>query len=401
MSHIELIGIHGPFLDEQQRTLIGRCRAVVASGRHTHLVQDSGLPIIPIAPIGQMVEGVQQHLSIGDVAILASGDPLFFGIGKTLLRYFDPARLRVHPALSAVQLACARFTVPWDDLTLLSLHGRHPDDVAGKILTHSRVMVFTDQTNSPDCIARQLLDALKASGDEERRATVRIRVAENLGLDDEALFAGSLEAAAARQFGPLNMVLIEQPPRQQHSRFGLTAADIHHSRGLITKDEVRAASVHKLSLPLTGVLWDVGGGSGSVSLEAARINPDLSVYTIEKKPEEHQNIRRNIRSYGAYNMHLICGEAPEALKDLPAPDRVFIGGSGRRLEEIITLCAARLKPGGRIVVNAVLQTTAGKAPMYLRQQGLRVETATIAVTRTTTDSQPTVFNPITIITGSA
>ena len=175
---------------------------------------------------------------------------------------------------------------------------------------------------------------------------------------------------------------------------------MHHSRGLITKDEVRAAGLHKLRLPDKGVLWDVGGGSGSVSLEAARMCPELAVYIIERKIEEQENIRNNIITYNACNMHLIKGEAPDALAGLPAPDRVFIGGSGNRLDTIIELAASKLSASGRIVVNAVLKKTAEQAPSLLHRQGLQVETATLSVTRTRYPEHKTQqFNPITIITG--
>ena len=403
MSRIELIGITGPVLDQQQQALISGCCAVVASTRQKTMLDGLKVPLIPIAPIQQMIQQVSECLRSGNVAILASGDPLFFGIGKTLLNHFNPSQLRIHPALSALQLACARFKIPWDDLTLLSLHGRAAGDIAGKILPHGKVMLFTDNSNTPEFIAQQLLLALQDTQDQQRIDGLRLRVAENLGLPDEALHEGNLEYISSKKFSPLNMVLVEQNTiARQTGRFGLNEGDIHHSRGLITKDEVRAASLHKLCLPQKGVFWDIGGGSGSISLEAARLNPELTVYTIEKKPEEQENIRRNIKEFSTYNIHLVCGEAPEALAELPPPDRIFIGGSGSHLEPIIAFSVPKLQRGGKIVVNAVLQKTAKKAPDYLQQQGLGVETTTIAVTRQKTNElQPTVFNPITIITGSS
>ncbi|WP_319550256.1 precorrin-6y C5,15-methyltransferase (decarboxylating) subunit CbiE [Desulfogranum marinum] len=403
MSRIELIGIAGPVLDQQQQVLISGCCAVVASARHQKMLSELTQPIIPIAPIQQMVDEVTQQLHLGSVAILASGDPLFYGIGKTLLSHFDPSQLRIHPALSALQLACARFKISWDDLTLISLHGRAAGDIAGKILGHAKAILFTDNTNTPAFIAQQLLLALEATQDQKRIDGLRMRVAENLGLPDEALYEGDLESISRKKFSPLNMVLVEQKNiPSQTSCFGLNEGDIHHSRGLITKNEVRAASLHKLCLPQQGVFWDIGGGSGSISLEAARLNPDLTVYTIEKKPEEQENIRRNIKEFNTYNMHLVCGEAPQALLELPSPDRIFIGGSGSHLEPIIAHSAPKLAKGGKIVVNAVLQKTAEQAPDCLQRHGLLVETATIAVTRKEkNERQPTIFNPITIITGSS
>ena len=403
MSRIELIGVSGKGLTAEQWPLLRRCAAIVVSRRHRPLVASLLHPLIDIAPVAAMVAKVEEALTTGDVAVLASGDPLFFGVGRTLIKRFGPERISIHPALSALQLACARFRVSWDDLALVSLHGRPDQNIPGRILRHSRAMLLTDGDSSPDRIAACLLEALAACGDNERIASVRVRVAENLGLAEERLTSGTLQEIAAARFSPLNMVLIEQPPQPQQPetiRFGLTEAEIQHSRGLITKDEVRAATLHRLRLPASGVLWDIGGGSGSVSLEAARLCPELAVHTIEKKPEEQANIRANIRTYGAYNIRLTGGEAPEALLGLPAPDRVFIGGSGRRLEAIIEAATARLGAGGRIVINAVLPQTETLALACLQRLGLRVESSTLAVTRRRhPDGESRVFNPITLITG--
>ncbi len=401
MPRIELIGVSGSTLSEEHNALVRRSAAVVVSRRHQPLVAGLACRLIDIAPVAAMLNQVAEALGSGDVAILASGDPLFYGIGRTLIDRFGSEQIMVHPALSAVQLACARFRIPWDDLTLVTLHGRSGMDIPGRILGRGKVLLFTDQHNSPDRVAASLLTALEACGDRQRIETIRIRVAENLGLTDERLTSGSLAAIAGQSFAPLNMMLVEQEFRPDTVRFGLRENEIQHSRGLITKDEVRAATLHRLRLPLTGVFWDIGGGSGSVSLEAARLCPDLSIYTIEKKPEGHNNIRENIRRYGTYNIHLISGEAPEALADLPTPDRIFIGGSGRKLEAIIEAAVDRLTGDGRIVINAVLEQTETTALACLQRLLPLVESSTLAVSRREyPGAEPRVFNPITLITGS-
>ncbi len=400
MSHIELIGVSGPALTTEQQDLVRRCAALVVSRRHQPLVSGLDTRRIAIAPLAAMLTEVEEVLATGDVAILASGDPLFYGIGRTLIDRFGPERITIHPALSAVQLACARFRLPWDDLALVSLHGRSGQDIPGRILRHTRVLLFTDQHNSPDRIAASLLEALSACEDRQRIAAIRIRVAENLGLAEERLITGGLGDIATRFFAPLNLMLVEQPPQPEALRFGLRENEIQHSRGLITKDEVRAATLHRLRLPAAGVFWDIGGGSGSVSLEAARLNPELSIYTVEKKPEEQNNIRANIRNAAVYNIHLISGEAPEALTGLPAPDRIFIGGSGQQLESVIEAAVACLPVGGRIVINAVLATTETTALACLQRLHLQVASSTLAVTRREyPDGEIRIFNPITLITG--
>ena len=399
MSRIELIGVSGPVLGDEQRRLIEGCVAVAVSRRYAPLVAECTARVVPITPLRVLFDQLTAALEEGDVAVLASGDPLFFGIGRSLIDRFGAERVRVHPAMSSVQMACARFGQPWDDLRLVSLHGRPGDAVPGQVLPYPRVLLLTDHRNSPDRVAADLLAALRAYDDRDRMAAIRVRVAENLGLTDERLTSGTLAEIAGQRFGPLNLILVEQPVRPCPCRFGLGEDEIRHSRGLITKDEVRAAVLHRLRLPENGVLWDVGGGSGSVSLEAARLCPELSVYTVERHPAEQANIRANIRTYGAFTIHLVDGEAPAALANLPDPDRVFIGGSGGQLEAILTAVVPRLRPGGRLVVSAVLARTETTARRVLAQLCRRVTSATLAVTRHEPGGPDRVLNPITFITG--
>ena len=413
MSEVFIFGVSGEKLPKEQLRKIATCSAVVVSSRHKELLKGMEIHRIPVAPVEEMVYALAVALNEGDVAVLASGDPLFFGIGRTLLERFNPERVHITPALSAVQLACTRFKLPWDDLPLISLHGRAPGDIAGRILNRPKVMLFTDHRNSPDRIARELLKVLDEYKDNARKHGIRIRIAENLGLTDERLCSGTLKDIAEQKFSPLNMMLIENRRAEKEEAvraseggfiFGLEEDDITHSRGLITKDEIRAVILHRLRLPRTGVFWDVGGGSGSVSVEAARLCPDLSIYIIEQKEESQENIRANIVRYGLYNIKLICGQAPDVLPDLPDPDRVFIGGSKGLLAEIIPRCAERLTHKGRMVASAVLKKTAEQAPLLMTNNGLKTDSRTVAVTREeiryTNYGEPGVLlNPITIITG--
>jgi precorrin-6Y C5,15-methyltransferase (decarboxylating) len=351
--------------------------------------------LIPIAPVQDALQQAAHFLTEGDVVVLATGDPLFFGIGRTLLQFFGPDRIVIHPALSSMQLAFSRFKIPWDDAKFLSLHGREIHNltataipgshgirasmpVAAAILIHDKVFLFTDRTSSPDRIAGSLLTECGSGINTE----YVVHVAENIGLDNEQLHTGTLSEIAEQTFGPLNvMILIKRSAAHPIPCFGLTEDEITHSRGLITKNEVRAASLHALRLPRHGVLWDVGAGSGSVGLEAARLFPELQVMAVERDEEQVKNIQKNRERFQAWNLKLFHGSALEVLKDLPAPDRVFIGGSGGQLRDIIDHVAERLRPGGRIVVNAVLEKTVQEAPTYLHAQGLEVTLSEIRVTR--------------------
>lgn len=398
---IFVFGVSGEQLNCEHIPYINTCKAVACSKRFSHLLDDMTVEQIPITPVTTMMDRVEVLLKHGTVGILASGDPLFFGIGKNLVSRFGEEKVRVFPAISAVQLACARFGVAWENLKILSLHGRSHKGIVGQVLSHSRILLFTDNHNSPGKIADLIHKTLVSCRDHTRIENIRVRVAENLGLANERLFSGSLTETVKQQFSPLNMMLFEQSTDSfsKLPTFGLLETEISHSRGLITKAEVRAVILHSLRLPPQGVFWDVGGGSGSISLEAAGIFPDLEIYTVEKKVEEQDNILCNLRAYNRYTIQLVKGNAPQALKTLPAPDRVFIGGSGGKLEEIIKHCVTSLKRSGLIVVSAVLKKTAEEAPQVMKKLGLGVEIKTVSVTRKKMDGDDNMLNPITIITG--
>jgi len=350
------------------------CKSLLAT-----VAADKLPSLIPLVPLAKSLKEIAISLEAGDVTLLASGDPLFYGIGRKLMDVFPKQEIHFHPALSSMQLCFARFGIPWDDSKVISLHGRHENLIAAKLLGAPKVFVFTDLKNSPDGIARELLK--KCGAKAVMRTTVC--VAENLGSLSERLFQGSLVETAAQDFCDPNVMILLNPESSLDipGNFGLQEDVIQHSRGLITKSEVRAAVVHSLFLPESGVLWDVGAGSGSVGLECARLFPNLHVHTIEKEEEQWQNIEVNRSNFRTWNLDLIKGAAPEALENLQRPDRVFVGGSGGNLQEILEFCVKQLLPGGIIVVNAVIARTAELAPKVLYKLGFQVEIKTVLVGR--------------------
>ena len=348
-----------------------------------------------------MVQGLQGHLEKGNCAVLASGDPLFFGIGRRLLALFDSKKIEFFPSLSAVQLACARFKIPWDDARIVSLHGRKDDLVFSRILSSRKSIIFTDGFNTPDSVAARLLELMKNAGARELLGHVRIHVAEELDCPAEHLNSLGLEEAASRKFSPLNIMIIEIREDMLPSRgTGLMEKEICHLRGLITKDEIRAVTLHRLRLKPGTILWDIGAGSGSVSLEAARLYPDITSFAVETNPDQQRIIRENIKRFRLFNVIPIDGAAPEVVHRLPPPQRVFIGGSGGRLKEIIKDCAERMAPGGIMVANAILEQTCRDAPVFMAEEGLTVDTARISVARgSESETPPVELNTITIIRG--
>jgi precorrin-6Y C5,15-methyltransferase (decarboxylating) len=410
--HIYLIGVESlERLSMTDRARLQTSRAIVLSRRHRTMLAPlldelPAIQFIPITPVQAAMEQISTLLTEGDVAVLATGDPLFFGIGRTLLHIFGPERIIISPALSSLQMACARFKIPWDDTRCVSLHGRQTARLSSFLHGQQQIFFFTDQHNSPDQIARTIL----AECGPEINAHYCVHTAENIGLDGEKTGVGTLGEIAKQNFGPLTVMMLTRtaiPDKAATISLGLTENEIAHDRGLITKNEVRAASLHALRLPAHGVFWDVGAGSGSIGLEASRLCPGLQVFAVEHNEQQLANIHKNRHHFQTWNLRICPGTAPEALSDLPDPDRVFIGGSGGKLCAIIEDAARRLPADGRIVINAVLPKTADEAPGYLSSQGLQVTISEIAVTRrcyppslqNTDEQHEQAMNPITIIVG--
>ncbi|MDA8162549.1 MAG: precorrin-6y C5,15-methyltransferase (decarboxylating) subunit CbiE [Desulfobacteraceae bacterium] len=394
--HIIGVGPEGPSSDMD--AVLSPCGLIVTSERFHHLAGEK--KIIPIAPVNNAIMSIKKALSDSDVGVIVGGDPLFFGIGRLIIEKFGRGAVTVHPALSSMQIAFSRMNEPWDNAIFLSLHGKRPGNIPGLILPYDKVFILTDKTNNPSSIAAKLLNALTGGLEDEYRVFVGAR----LGMESEEVFDGGLEDAARRVFPEPNVMIIIRNGKNGKDGsgpiFGLKESDISHSRGLITKDEVRAVAIHRLMPPKAGVLWDIGAGSGSISIETARLSSALEVYAIESDINEISNIRRNINAFRTWNVISIHGEAPEILSGLPAPDRVFIGGSGGRLAGIIAAVSSRLQKGGRVVVNAVTGKTKKDAPRLLAGAGFKIEISKISVTRRMTgQGTPLKLNTIDIITG--
>lgn len=398
MSEIIVMGIDSSGIQTHQHRILEECRLIVCGGRLARQVEKNREVIFPVTPLAEALAKIEDIVPQGIVAVLASGDPLFYGIGKRLLEHFGKEKVSFYPALSSLQEACARFKLPWDDAAIVSLHGRTETHLAGLLLGNAKTFVFTDKNNSPQAIAQQLLNYLELIDEESAQRQILVHVAENLGMPKEKITIGKLKEVASQKYSDLNVLLLENLPKKRKSSFGLSENELAHSRGLITKDEVRAATLHRLRLPNTGIFWDIGGGSGSVSIEAASLHPRLTIYTVEKKAEELANIKENIRSLQCYNVIPVAGSALHMLESLPDPDVVFIGGSGGDLRKLIERAVPRLAVNGRIVVNGVTAKTIGQAPQLMQENGLQVETSTLTVSRSGPDG-PISFNPITIMVG--
>ena len=291
--------------------------------------------------MGETLELVAERRALGErVCLLASGDPGFFGIVRVASARFGPEALEVHPAPSSVSVAFARAGRHWDDAVVVSAHGRPLAAAVDAVLPLPKVAVLTAPDQPPEVLGRALLDA----GCGPRRVTV----CANLGHAEEAVTRTDLAGLAGGSFPPLAVVVLEAPEATEGGAtlaWGRGDELYDHRAGMITKAEVRAVALGKLALPATGVLWDVGAGSGSVAIECARLAPGLRVFAVERRADDAARLRENACETGVV---VVEGEAPAALADLPDPDRVFVGGGGLNVLESVT---DRLRPAGVVVAT--------------------------------------------------
>ncbi len=404
MNKIYVIGVgYRPFT-ERAREALFRSDHILASNRLFEVFKgyeefaSVKKKVMVINKVDEMIGFIRGNFEKRSVVLLASGDPLFFGIGRKVIGEFGENSVEILPDLSSIQIAFSKIKEPWDDVFLMSLHGgpdpekrrRLPceiDDIPSLLQVHNKMAVLTDRENSPSEIARRILSAPEFT-------SLKVFVCEKLGYPDEKITLGTPEEIAGMIFSDPNVVILVNSeearkkasaewktiPNNTEPPFGLSEREIAHSRGLITKDEVRAVSIHKLRLPKKGILWDIGAGSGSVSIETARLYPELKVFAIEKNEEQLAHIKENKMKFGAPNIAITSGEAPEALEDLPSPDRVFIGGSGGQLSGIIRRIGERM-PRGVVVLNAVTLETLNEALRVLESNGFETEFSQISVSR--------------------
>ena len=348
---ITIIGINGDAdsLPATRRAEIFRADVLVGGRRH--LAQFDAFAGEKIAITGK-IDALAARLKTARrkgarVVVLASGDPLFYGIGGTLRRYFSPDALRIFPAPTSFQLAFAALGEPWHGAATVSAHARPLETVIPQILAAEKSAVLTDKTNTPAAIAARLL----AVG---LPADARCAICENLGRADERIIRTTLADVQSQTFAPLNVLVVWNPnPPAAPVPPGLPDEAFSLWRGQITKREIRLLALAELALQPGEVLWDIGAGSGAVGLEAARAQPSAAVFAVEKRAELCRHIAENHRRFPAKNYRWQQGRAPAALADWLDPHAVFIGGSGGSLAEIIAVAKERLRSGGRLVVNVV------------------------------------------------
>ena len=406
------IGLDGKQgLTQTVQQIIEQATVLAGSKRQLGYFTDHPAEKLNLANLNTGIEAIAQlKLDHHVVVILTSGDPLFFGLGRLLLAKFKAEEIEFYPHLSSIQLAFNRLKIPWQDANLISVHGRSVDKLIelfkqGK----DKIAVLTDGNNNPAAIARLFL-AL------ELPVNYSFYICENLGDVSEKISHFSpkeitkLSNLEQHDFAALNvLILVREAQKDDVNLDNLPLIGLPDSSflsfgdrpSLITKKEVRLAILGELALQPEQIVWDIGAGTGSVSIEIARLCPTSQIFAIEKTSMGSTLITKNSQRFQVNNIKSINGKAPEVLYNLPDCDRIFIGGSGGNLVDILHTCSQKLTDRGVIVMAFATIEYQLQAINWLSNHNWQYRLLQLQISRSTPISKLTrltPLNPVTIIT---
>ena len=334
------------------REVLGRAGVVLGAPRQLDLLPE-GVRALRVAwptPLRPALAGlVAEHRAAG-LVVLASGDPMWFGIGRALVEELGSAAVQVLPHPSSVSLACARLGWPVEDTTMVSAVGRPVSAVARELHDGVRLLVLSADASTPAAVADLLRD--RGFGASE------VVVLEQLGSAEERRVEGVAASWEAAPGAALNVVAVDcrrTPERTERPLLSLVPGlpdEAYDHDGQLTKREVRAVTLAALAPAPGELLWDVGGGSGSIAIEWLRSHRTCRAVSVETRTDRAARITGNAARLGVPGLRVVTGAAPAALGGLPAPDAVFVGG-GLTAPGLLEACWSALRPGGRLVANTV------------------------------------------------
>jgi precorrin-6Y C5,15-methyltransferase (decarboxylating) len=365
-------GIDG--LSAVARGLISSAQIVFGGARHlalaAPLIRGEARPWP--SPFARGIEDVLAARG-RQVCVLASGDPFCYGVGSTLANHVSADETLAVPAPSSFSLAAARLGWALPDIALVSLHGRALDRIRPHLHQGARVLALTSDSDGPAALARLLADTGFGGS--------RLTVLEALGGPKERVRSSAAAGFDLRDIAELNVVALEVEAAPGARTLAFTpglADDLYEHDGQITMREIRSVTLSSLAPQRGQLLWDIGAGAGSIAIEWMLANPSLRAAAIEARADRAARILRNAAAFGVPELQVIEGRAPEALTGLAPPDAVFIGG-GASAPGVLEAAIAALKPGGRLVVNAV--TLGTEAQLIARHTLLGGTLTRIAVSR--------------------
>ena len=446
------IGLDGAAgLTSPVRDLVNQATVLVGSDRHLSYFLDHPARRIVLGDLGVAIRQIKSlldqispaksryvppynNLEPVAIVIFAPGDPLFFGLGKLLIAEIPPENITFHPHLTPVQLAFNRLKLPWQDAQILSIHGRSLDQIKAHLQVGTeKIAILTESPDAPGAIA-QLYLALALPYE------YHLWVCENLGEEQEKIQAFSLDAPSfdtqglnplvMGEFAPLNVVILVRKlatdtslksraplpiiglPDQEFFSFSDYGNRSYDRPLTMAQRELRILALGELALQPEQIIWDIGAGHGAVSIEIARLCPTSRIYALEKSVVGTSLIEQNIQRFQVSNVISIHGHAPDMLRHLPAPDRIFMSnisdcrGSAKNSKDddlgaILDACGSRLKPEGVMVMAIDTLEYLHQSLAWYRQKAWQVKILQVQLSKSVAISELTSFtplNPITVVT---
>lgn len=333
-----------------------RSGLIVGAPRLIESLPETNAKTIPLIRASEIAQAIDE-CNAQEASVIVSGDTGFYSMANSLYDKLEGHDVETIPGISSACYFCAKLHTTWQDALMLSAHGRNCNFV-GQIRTNKKVFLLTGGATKAHDVCAQLARA--------NLGYVTVHAGEWLGYPQERILSGTAEELAEMKFADLTVLLVENPNPMVQEALAPSIPDEDFQRGSVpmTKREVRVLAISKLQAREDSLIWDVGAGTGSVSVECALHARKGRVFAIERKDEAVELIHANAEKFGCGNITVVEGLAPDALEGLPAPDCVFVGGSGGNLNQIIR-CILSANPQARIVIAAVTVQTLAEATQCL------------------------------------
>ncbi len=365
-------------LSNNAQQAINKATVVMGSKRQLLLVENLLNPKQLRLPYPRPLSNLKKQLlnyllenPNNNICLLASGDPLFYGISDFLLRHFSVQQLHFYSNISSIQVAFARIKKSWQNAKVISLHGRPITNLIPYLANQSLIAVLTDQYSHPQAIAKILC--------EYGYTGAKLSICEALGTENERIVSVIAHhlLSSTEKFHPLHITIIEL--ENSHCNLPsfpgfddkLFITDSKEAgKGMISKREIRLMALSLLAPKPYQIAWDIGAGCGSIAIEWAYWNQQGKIYAIEHHPKRLDCLKKNKRKFGVNNLQIIRNKAPAGLENLPQPHAIFIGGTAGKLTSIMDYCWEKLTATGCLVINCVTEDCKTELQYWLQQQNI-------------------------------
>lgn len=344
-------------LTQEVMNAINKADVVVLSARFLHLITNDK-KIIILEDFNETFKKIQNESR--NILILVSGDACLYSLLPLVKKFFADKNIKVLPGLSSLQILCAKAGEVWNDAKILSGHGRelNTGNFLNIVERNKITIVFCDKKNSPDYICDKLKDF----------SDIEIFIGSNLGSEDEIFLHGRPSEFLDKKFPELSIILIKNNAVYSLNKLHLRDCNFFREKEIVmTNENVRAVILSKLELKKDSIFWDIGAGSGSVSISAAYENLSIEVHAIEKNSQAVKLIAKNSAKFHIHNIKIYEGLASGIIKNLPAPTHIFIGGSGGEMQKIFNIIT-KLKSPVRVVTACVTLENFSQAYSIMKRQ---------------------------------